>query len=150
MKELKNNTFKKNLVLQTGRKFCRNFWAADDHFAQQIMDKREGFEQFSKFKSLVTYVQAECSGHPSTSKKDKHMNTGRNLFFQIEDSVPIKLLTCQEFHLGEFKAFWKTMWTCAGFPLNSCSNLLTLLWLCINCWFKTILLSFHDRPTQQI
>jgi len=69
------------------------------------MGRREGFEQFSKFKSVVTYVQAECSGLPSTSKMDKHMNTGRNLFFQIEDSVLIKLLICWEFYLGEFKAF---------------------------------------------
>lgn len=145
----KQYTWKK-IVLQTGRKCCRNFWTADDHFAQQIMDRREGFEQFSKFKSVVTYVQAECSGRPSTSKMDKHMNTGRNLFFQIEDSVPIKLLTCWEFHLGEFKAFWKTMWTCAGFPPNSCTKLLTLLWQCINVFLKTKLLSFHDLPTQQI
>lgn len=131
----KQYTWKK-LVLHTGRKCCSNVWTADDHFAQQIMGRREGFEQFSKFKSVVTYVQAECSGLPSTSKMDKHMNTGRNLFFQIEDSVLIKLLICWEFYLGEFKAFWKTMWPCAEFPPNSCPKLLTLLWKCIISFSK--------------
>jgi hypothetical protein len=43
MEELKNSTFERNLHFKLGEN-------AAGTFVQQIMDRREGFEQFSKFK----------------------------------------------------------------------------------------------------
>jgi hypothetical protein len=143
MEELKNSTFEKTCA-SNWEKMLQDLLNCRWSFCTADNGQNEGFEQFSKFK----IVQAECSGRPSTSKMDKNMNTERNLFFQIGDSVPTKLLTW-EFHLGKFKAFWKTMWTCAALPPNSCANLLTLLWQRTNFWLKTKLPSFHDLPTQQ-
>jgi hypothetical protein len=100
MKELKNSTFEKTCA-SNWEKMLQDF--SNCRLLLCIADngQNKGSEQFSKFK----IVQAECSGCPSTSKMYKNMNTKSNLFFQIGDSVPIKLLTCWEFHLGEFKAF---------------------------------------------
>jgi hypothetical protein len=37
------------------------------------------------------------------------------------------LLTCWEFHLAQFKAFWKQIWTCIGLPPN----------MYLNCWTRS-------------
>jgi hypothetical protein len=37
---------------------------------------------------------------------------------ETEESLCVKLLTCREFHLGQFKAFRMTIWTCVRVPQN--------------------------------
>jgi hypothetical protein len=75
-------------------------------FGEQTMEKTRVFEWFSMFKSSVTSdVDDKCSRHPLISKTDENSDRVKELVLENRGPLPVKLLTCWKFHLGQFRAF---------------------------------------------
>ena len=61
------------------------------------------FERVS-WKEVVFQVQIWCETSSDQKKKDI-----KDIVLHTEDSLPIKFLTCLEFHFGQFRAILKKM-----------------------------------------
>jgi len=63
---------------------------------------------FSMFKIGATYdVHDKCSEHPRISKTDENADWVKDLTLKTGD-YHSEVAKCWEFHLGQFKALWKT------------------------------------------
>jgi hypothetical protein len=76
----------------------------------------------------------KCLGCPITRKPDKNVDQVKGLVFKNRRTTIHE--TCQEFHMGHFRAFWKIIRTCITLPSNLCTAMTTLLWLYVYFWVK--------------
>jgi hypothetical protein len=53
----------------------------------------------------VTSEDVECSGYPSTHKTEENVEQVKETVLEDRKSVTMKLLTCWEFHLCQFRVF---------------------------------------------
>lgn len=47
-----------------------------------------------------------------------------------EEPLPLKLLICWEYHLGQFRTFWNTIWSCVGLQSNFLHCTCVLCFVC--------------------
>ena len=87
------------------------------------------------------------------AKQTKMFIEWRNLSSDKEESLSMKLLTCSEVHLGQFRAFWVSIWTlvkklpiCAPFTERGAEgqSWQCLLWLSREAW-KRARVTFKDN-----
>jgi len=72
-------------------------------------------------KSGVTFAEdAKGLWQPSWSKTHDKWIEWRNIPPETEKSISLKLLTWWECNLGQFRAFWKIIWTRVRLPPNLC------------------------------
>jgi hypothetical protein len=56
-----------------------------------------------------------------------------NLSFKTEETKSVKFLIYRKFHLGQFTAFWKNIWTSVRLQPNKCP---TSTWRSVNFWLN--------------
>jgi hypothetical protein len=89
------------------------------------MERIQVFEWVLSSKAVWPIAEAECLGWRLRSKTDENLPQRGNDSFGTEVSLSVKVLRCCLLNLGQFRAFWKIVWTCSVLE-----GLVSLPWQC--------------------
>ena len=108
------------------KKCYRYFQVFKMAFEEQIMGRPQFLKGFLSSEKPCYLVKDEHSGFQWRSKIHENVAAIKECTVKNEKSLCVKLLTCWQFHLCQFRAFWKTLWMCVRLLPNFCPTLLTL------------------------
>lgn len=113
-------------------KFCSNCRknATETSEMVKLVDngKNTSIKQFPKFQNYITSVKMLNAWY--LHQQAKHMKIWWNLSFKTEETKSVKFLTYRKFHLGQFRAFWKNIWTSVRLqPNTTCTCRTVNFWL---------------------
>ena len=105
-------------------------------YGEQTGGQTQVFELFSHFRSVLTSLEILNALHIYRQVKQIKCGPSEGSCPQIQESLYVHLIACQEFYVHQSGGFWKAVWLMLDCGHISSSTLAPPC-LCLNFWLET-------------